>query len=142
MTEDQDSASTSGSALLLQHVVSFMAVALVWGGTNPLLKRGSAGIENIKCSNRLLQVLMELKFLAFRWTYVVPFLINQSGSILYYFTLGQADLSLAVPITNSLTFLVTTIAGRCMGEKITSPWTYAGVGTVLCGVGLCVLSKT
>ncbi len=129
-------------AVLLQHVLSFTAVALVWGGTNPWLKRGSAGMEDIKCSNWLLQVLMELKFLAFRWSYVVPFLINQSGSILYYFTLGQADLSLAVPITNSLTFLVTTVMGRCMGEKITSYWTYAGVATVLFGVGLCVLSKT
>lgn len=127
---------------LLRHVLSFIAVAVVWGGTNPLLKRGSAGMEKIKCSNRLLQVIMELKYLALKWTYVVPFLINQSGSILYYFTLGQADLSLAVPITNSLTFLVTTIVGRLIGEKITSYWTYAGVFTVLCGVGLCVLSKT
>lgn len=127
---------------LFRHVLSFIAVALVWGGTNPLLKRGSAGIENIKCSNRFWQVLMELKFLATKWTYAVPFLINQSGSLLYYFTLGQADLSLAVPITNSLTFLVTTVVGHLLGEKVTSNWTYAGVITVACGVGLCVASKT
>ena len=127
---------------LFEQVLSFLAVACVWGGTNPLLKRGSAGLEEVKCASRVLQFVMELKYLASRWQYVVPFLVNQSGSILYYFTIGQADLSLAVPITNSMTFLVTTLVGRVLGERVTSYWTYAGIVTVLCGVALCVLAKT
>ena len=124
----------------LQHALWFIAVALVWGSTNPLLRRGSQGIEKIQKSNRLLQLLAELEFLAFNWRYAVPFLINQSGSVLYYLTIAGADISLAVPITNSLTFLVTTLAGRALGETVPRQ-TYAGIVLVLCGVTLCVLSK-
>lgn len=124
----------------LRHALGFVAVALVWGSTNPLLKRGSQGIEKIHKSNRLLQLLAELGFLASNWRYAVPFLINQSGSVLYYLTIASADISLAVPITNSLTFLVTTLVGRAMGERIRYQ-TYAGIALVLCGVTLCVLSK-
>ena len=119
----------------------FMAVALLWGATNPLMKKGSAGIENISCSSRILQLVMEVKFLALRWQYAVPFLLNQSGSLLYYLTLSQADISLAVPITNSLTFLITSLVSRLLGEKVHSNWTYVGMILVLSGVALCVASK-
>ena len=126
---------------ILWQTLSFLAVALVWGVTNPLLKKGSVGVDNIQCSGRLHQLLSELWFLALRWQYAVPFLINQSGSVLYYLTIGQADISLAVPITNSLTFLVTSVAGRLMGERAPNSTTYLGVLLVLVGVALCVVSK-
>ena len=121
--------------------LSFVSVALVWGITNPLLKKGSVGIEKITRPGRLRQLLAELKFLALRWQYLVPFLVNQTGSVLYYLTIGQADISLAVPITNSLTFLVTCVAGRLMGEKPLSVWTYCGLVLVLIGVICCIGSK-
>ena len=117
------------------------AVALLWGGTNPLMKKGSAGIEKINRSNKLLQLVSEVKFLAMRWQYSLPFLLNQSGSLLYYITLSQADISLAVPITNSLTFLMTSIVSRLLGEKIDSSLTYVGMLLVVSGVALCVVSK-
>ena len=126
---------------IVSQSLSFFAVALVWGITNPLLKKGSVGVENLKQQGKLRQLLSELVFLALRWQYVVPFLINQSGSVLYYITIGQADISLAVPITNSLTFLVTSIAGRMMGEKAPTNTTYIGVVLVLVGVAFCIVSK-
>ena len=126
---------------IISQTLSFFAVALVWGITNPLLKKGSVGVEKIKRRGKLHQLLSELTFLALRWQYAVPFLINQTGSVLYYVTIGQADISLAVPITNSLTFLVTSIAGRMMGEKTPTTTTYFGVVLVLIGVACCILSK-
>ena len=125
----------------LRHSLCLVAVALLWGSTNPLMKKGSAGVEKISYQNRLVQLVMEIKFLALRWQYLLPFLINQSGSVLYYFTLSQADISLAVPITNSLTFLVTSLVSRFMGERVNSNWTYLGMVLVVSGVALCVLSK-
>ncbi|KFQ30273.1 Transmembrane protein 234, partial [Mesitornis unicolor] len=49
---------------------------------------------------------------------VVPFLLNQGGSVLFYLTLASADLSLAVPLCNSLAVIVTLVTGRILGEDI------------------------
>ncbi|CAJ0768890.1 10723_t:CDS:2 [Entrophospora sp. SA101] len=73
--------------------------------------------------------------------YILPLLLNLSGSIVYYYTLGQSDLSLAIPITNSLTFIFTTLAASLIGEEIGSKETWIGMGLVVIGVGLCVDSK-
>ena len=119
----------------------FVLVGLLWGATNPFLKRESAGIEKVQHSNKILQFLLELKFLALNWRYVVPFLVNQLGAVLYYLTIGKADITLAVPITNSLTFLFTTLFGWFLGEPSASRLTLLGGAMVTCGVVLCVISK-
>ncbi|KAG0711157.1 Transmembrane protein 234 [Chionoecetes opilio] len=123
-------------------LVCLLAVSLLWGITNPLLKRASVGIENIHMANPILQTVHEVKFLATRLSYVCPFLLNQLGSVLFVYSLGSADLSLAVPLSNSLTFLVTTVAGRCLGEATTSGATWVGAGLVCAGVAMCVADKT
>ena len=125
----------------LRHALWFVAVAVIWGSTNPFLKRGSLGIEKIKQHHIALQLFAELQFMILNWRYSVPFLANLSGSLLYYYTLARADISLSVPITNSLTFLVTTLVGRLLGERIRSVWTYIGTILVVCGVAMCVASK-
>ncbi|XP_061192024.1 transmembrane protein 234 homolog [Saccostrea echinata] len=118
-----------------------IVVAAMWGATNPFIKHGSSGIENVKENGKVRQFLMELKFLIFNWKYLVPFLINQGGSVLYYITLASAELSLAVPITNSLTFLFTIISGRFLGDQIHHWETYVGMLLILAGVALCVSDK-
>uniref|UniRef100_A0A8C0ELK1 Transmembrane protein 234 n=1 Tax=Bubo bubo TaxID=30461 RepID=A0A8C0ELK1_BUBBB len=47
---------------------------------------------------------------------MVPFLLNQGGSLLFYLTLASADLSLAVPLCNSLALIVTLVTGSILGE--------------------------
>lgn len=44
--------------------------------------------------------------------------LNQIGSLVYFLTLQSSDISLAVPIANSLSFVFTTIAGIALKEKI------------------------
>ena len=48
--------------------------------------------------------------------YVVPMIVNQLGSVIYFFTLQGVDLSIAVPVTNSLTFVFTAIVGIFLKE--------------------------
>lgn len=117
----------------------FIVVALIWGFTNPFLKRGSKDISRIETSNKLLKIWQQLKWLATNLPFVVPFLINQSGSILYYVTVARSDISLAVPVINSLTLLITTIIGILIGEKIQSPKCYLGMCMVVGGVATCLL---
>uniref|UniRef100_A0A8C1APQ6 Transmembrane protein 234 n=1 Tax=Cyprinus carpio carpio TaxID=630221 RepID=A0A8C1APQ6_CYPCA len=98
-------------------VFCLLLVAILWGGTNPFLKKGTEGIERVQKDNKLLQFLAEVKFLFLNIKYLIPFLLNQSGSLVFYFTLASTDLSLAVPMVNSLTFLFTLLMGKLLGEE-------------------------
>jgi drug/metabolite transporter (DMT)-like permease len=116
-------------------------VAVFWGFTNPLIKRGSAGLENVK-AGRMGQTVAEVVFLFTRWQYVLPLAINLSGSVAYYHTLGKADLTLAVPVANALTFVCTTLAGWMLGEERPSRNTWLGISLVILGISLCVADHT
>ncbi|GCB71225.1 hypothetical protein scyTo_0010956 [Scyliorhinus torazame] len=72
--------------------------------------------------------------------YLVPFLLNQSGSVIYYFTLASTDLSLAVLLSNSLTFLFTLLTGKLLGEDIGGKQATTGMLLIIVGVTLCVAS--
>ncbi|KFM66541.1 Transmembrane protein 234-like protein, partial [Stegodyphus mimosarum] len=122
-------------------ILWLIIVAAIWGLSTPLLRHGSAGIENVSADNLLSQWLAELKFLILNWKYIFPFLINQSGSAVYALALGSADLSLAVPLTNSLTFIFVSISGRLLGEAGGKSVSYLGMTLVVAGVTLCVLDR-
>ncbi|NWR49039.1 TM234 protein, partial [Regulus satrapa] len=49
---------------------------------------------------------------------LLPFLLNQAGSLLFYLTLSCTGLALAVPLCNSLALLVTLGTGTLLGEDI------------------------
>ncbi|XP_006003299.2 transmembrane protein 234 [Latimeria chalumnae] len=124
-----------------REVLCLLVVALLWGGTNPLLKKGSEGIERVKKGNAAVQLLAEMKFLVFNCKYMVPFLLNQTGSVLYYITLASTDLSLAVPLSNSLTFLFTLLTGKLLGEDIGGKKAVLGMLLTMVGVTLCIVSS-
>ncbi|KAJ8385544.1 hypothetical protein AAFF_G00184980 [Aldrovandia affinis] len=83
----------------------------------------------------------ELKFLFLNVKYLLPFLLNQSGSLVYYLTLATTDLSLAVPVANSLTFLFTILTGKLLGEDIGGKGAVLGMCLTTLGVTLCVISS-
>ncbi|GCC18164.1 transmembrane protein 234 isoform X4 [Chiloscyllium punctatum] len=121
-------------------VCCLFLVALLWGGTNPFLKKGTEGIEKVKSRNIVIQLFAEVKFLFLNYKYLVPFLLNQSGSVIYYFTLASTDLSLAVLLSNSLTFLFTLLTGKLLGEEIGGKLALIGMLLIIVGVTLCVAS--
>lgn len=94
-----------------------MLVSFLWGATNPLIRRGSVGIERIEASTAVERIARELLFLVTRWQYLVPFGLNQAGSVLYVVVLRSAELSLVVPVVNSLSFVWTALAAVCLGEQ-------------------------
>nr|CAD7568730.1 unnamed protein product [Timema californicum] len=49
--------------------------------------------------------------------YLVPLVLNQAGSLLYFLALAKTDLSLSVPVANSLTFVFTALTGIAIGEE-------------------------
>ncbi|KAL0969599.1 hypothetical protein UPYG_G00229620 [Umbra pygmaea] len=122
-------------------VLSLLLVAVLWGCTNPFLKRGTEGIEHVRKENRFLQFLAEVKFLFLNLKYLIPFLLNQSGSLVYYLTLASTDLSLAVPVANSLTFLFTLLTGKLLGEELGGKRAVGGMILTMTGVTLCIMSS-
>ncbi|XP_012720009.2 transmembrane protein 234 [Fundulus heteroclitus] len=122
-------------------VLSLVLVSLLWGCTNPFLKKGCEGLENVTASNRVSQLLAEIKFLLLNLKYLVPFLLNQSGSLVYFYTLSTTDLSLAVPVANSLTFLWTLLTGKLLGEEVGGKQAVVGMLLTMAGITLCVMSS-
>lgn len=138
-----------------------LLTALIWGCTNPFVKKGAKGIEQVENSGAtktsysvgegrisrlkkaLNRVAAEAKWCLFNWKLTVPFAVNQSGSLLFFYSLSQLDLSLVVPITNSLTTVFTAIMGRLLGEEKTvhNVWCYFGMSLVCIGSGLCIYGK-
>lgn len=48
-------------------------------------------------------------------------LLNQLGSVIYYLTLTNADITLAVPVANSLSFVFTAISGWFIEKELPKP---------------------
>lgn len=121
--------------------IAFVVVGFLWGATNPLIKRGSVGIDAIVADNKFTRILLELKFMVTRWQYILPFLLNQCGSVLYVFALQTSELSVAVPIANSCSFLFTAVAALCLGEKAPRFNGLIGMALIALGISICILAK-
>ncbi|OWK12825.1 TMEM234 [Cervus elaphus hippelaphus] len=106
-------------AATLGQVLALVLVAALWGGTQPLLKRASSRLQQ----------------------YLMPFSLNQCGSLLYYLTLASTDLTLAVPISNSLAIIFTLIVGKVLGEDIGGKRAFAGMALTVAGITLCITSS-
>lgn len=127
--------------LELSGILWLAAVAVLWGFSTPLLRRGSEGLENVGGRTAIQKWFNEVCFLARKPKFVIPFLMNQSGSAIYALSLGSNDLSLAVPLANSMTFVCTTLAGALCGEKVNDNITYIGISMVIIGVMICIADK-
>ena len=136
----------------LSDSLAFLLVSAVWGATNPLLQRGgsaalsqsarrraTSGADSQWAIVRALQRLLGDTWLLFTCpAYVLPWLVNMTGSVLYYATLSHAPLALASVITNSLTFCWTALAAWILlGERV-EPLQILGVTLIVGGVGVCV----
>lgn len=122
-------------------MLALVLVAALWGGTQPLLKRASVGLQQVQERNWARQLLQEMKTLFLNPEYLMPFLLNQSGSLLYYLTLASTDLTLAVPICNSLAIVFTLIVGKLLGEDVGGKREVAGMVLTVTGITLCITSS-
>uniref|UniRef100_A0A6B2E8E0 Putative conserved secreted protein n=1 Tax=Phlebotomus kandelakii TaxID=1109342 RepID=A0A6B2E8E0_9DIPT len=123
------------------NVASLVLVGLLWGATNPFIKRGSQGIQHVKSSSKIKKLFLEIKFIITRWQYWIPFLLNQSGSLVYFFTLQNTELSLAVPVANSLTFVFTAITAKLLGEEKLPLRALCGILLILTGTTICMVDR-
>lgn len=72
-------------------------IGLIWGSTNPFIRRGSLAVEAAQQQDGSSS--------AKAWfipALCLPWLCNQLGSVLFVVLLGQADISMAVPVANAI----------------------------------------
>ena len=108
-------------------------VGLLWGITNPLVKKGSEAAGHLHGKKN--SIFAHLKTPSF----IIPQLINQSGSILFILLLGQesADLSRVATLSNAVNLGSTALAEIALGESFQLQYLIPGLFLLLIGVVLC-----
>lgn len=71
----------------------------------------------------------------------MPFALNQLGSVIFFTTLQSSDLSLAVPVTNALAFVITAVVSHFLGEKVSTWRSYTGILMIIIGTTVCMMDK-
>ncbi|XP_053967360.1 transmembrane protein 234 homolog [Anastrepha ludens] len=126
---------------MINTVLSLLGVGLLWGATNPFIRLGSAGIDNVDTGSRWLNLWQELRMIGTRLHYWIPFLLNQLGSVLYVWTLQHINITIAVPVANSLGFAFTALTGYLLGEKLPGKSVMIGTLSVCFGSSLMLYDK-
>lgn len=122
-------------------MIYIMVASLLWGLTNPFLKSGAAGLENISHEKLLINLFLKVKWLISNPQFLIPFSINQVGSVVYYYVLTIYPISIAVPVVNALTLLITVVTGHFLCDELLSIRQTAGLLTIATGIVLCSLSN-
>jgi multidrug transporter EmrE-like cation transporter len=131
-------------------IISLLLVGATWGCSNSLLRKGSTESFVTKTTTTIEPNVQEkstwITFLKdqlskFRHISVwLPYVVNQSGSMLFYITLSQTDLSLAVPACNALALVFSILTSWfLLKEQVERPIiTAIGATLVMVGVAICV----
>jgi hypothetical protein len=100
-------------AYLLHQAAAALLVGCVWGATNPLIKQGSLAVEALVAQRRREHLPTWSCWLSPRL--LLPWLANQSASLLFVALLGQSDISMAVPVANAVSIAANALVrgGTC-----------------------------
>ncbi|KAI9817048.1 MAG: hypothetical protein M1832_004766 [Thelocarpon impressellum] len=150
---DPDTPPPASSVSPARWMLGFLLVGMAWGFTTPFIRRAAIThappphpvLDRPDLSwpaRKALTVFFKVADLLRNPRYAIPLVINFSGSIWLFIIIGKAELSLTVPITNSLAFLCTVLGEWWAEGKVISRDTWIGMAFVLGGIALCVQSKT
>ncbi|KAK5717660.1 hypothetical protein LTR17_015925 [Elasticomyces elasticus] len=137
-------------------LLGFLIVGACWGLTTPFMRRAAIARDKAPqtvrpvntdpnvpwLKRKALGIIYAVIDLLKNPAYAVPLLLNITGSVWFFLLIGQAELSLTVPITNSLAFLFTVLGEWYADGKVITRDTWIGMALVLGGIALCVQSKT
>ncbi|KAI2630061.1 integral membrane protein [Xylaria nigripes] len=139
----------------INYVAGFLLVGLAWGLTTPFIRRAAKTHkppahplltrDDVKASwlrSKLYGVFFAVVDLLRNPRYAIPLVINLTGSVWFFLLIGQAELSLTVPIVNTLAFLFTVLGDWWVDKKSIDRNTWIGMILSLTGIALCVGSKS
>ncbi len=127
-------------------ICGYLLVGMLWGCTNPFIKHAQQKIlestskevshgKSISTFESLIRLVTNLKLF-------IPYAINQTGSLAYYYMLSSQPVNQANPICNSLTFVFTAITGYFVfNETFQHPLLLLlGITLVVSGIYVCITS--
>ena len=103
-----------------KEIFGLVLVGMLWGCTNVFMKQGIE-FKHEEGAGMIENIINDIKTLITSYSFVVPFLINQSGSVLFTIMLGNNDFSLVVPLSNALNFIFTFMTAYLLGENQLTP---------------------
>ncbi|KAG4033756.1 hypothetical protein MFRU_004g02590 [Monilinia fructicola] len=140
---------------VLRYIIGFLLIGIAWGFTTPFIRAAARthqppthpilstpSVTRSFLKAKLYGAFFGVVDLLRNPRYAIPLVLNLTGSIWFFLLIGQAELSLTVPITNSLAFLFTVLGEWWVERKVISRDTWIGMILSLCGIALCVHSKT
>jgi drug/metabolite transporter (DMT)-like permease len=111
-------------------------VGILWGSTNYLIELYYYDYETVNPVNKYFIQRM-YSYIIRNYKPLIFFILNQLGSVLFYFCLGSISLSLTVVISNSVSFITSMLCEQIHKKKRFSGDYYLGLGLVLVGISLC-----
>ncbi|KAM0557166.1 hypothetical protein ACHAPJ_005429 [Fusarium lateritium] len=139
---------------VFNYILSFILVGLAWGFTTPFIRRAaqshnppahpvleSPAVQSSWLKSKVYGAFFAVVDLLRNPRYAIPLVLNLTGSVWFFLLIGQAELSLTVPIVNTLAFLFTVVGDWYVDGKVISKDTAAGMALMLVGIALCVQSK-
>lgn len=139
---------------IFRYVIGFLLIGIAWGFTTPFIRAAarthsppphpvldSPSVTSSWVKSKALGAFFGVVDLLRNPKYAIPLVINLTGSVWFFLLIGKAELSLTVPITNSLAFLFTVFGDWWVERKVISRDTWIGMALSLSGIALCVQSK-
>ncbi|EOO02896.1 putative integral membrane protein [Phaeoacremonium minimum UCRPA7] len=139
----------------LNYIAGFLMVGMAWGLTTPFIRRAakdhrppphplldSPAVRASWLRARAYGAFFAVVDLLRNPRYAVPLLLNLTGSVWFFLLIGKAELSLTVPIVNTLAFLFTVVGEWWVEKKVISRNTLMGMILSISGIALCVQSKS
>eukprot|EP00798_Chlamydomonas_sp_ICE-L_P011606 gene11606-34311_t len=123
--------------LPLDVLLPILLVGALWGITNPLVKRGSAVAEQRVSSAEKQGAIHSRLIFASTPAFFIPFGLNQCGSALFAYLLGNTDISLLVPAANAAAVLFTAVTDVALHEKYDLRYLIPGALLIAGGIILC-----
>ncbi|KAF8865056.1 hypothetical protein BDZ45DRAFT_668955 [Acephala macrosclerotiorum] len=138
----------------IRYILGFLLIGVAWGFTTPFIRAAarthsppahpvldSPSVKNSWLKSKVYGSFFGVVDLLRNPRYAIPLLLNLTGSVWFFLLIGKAELSLTVPITNSLAFLFTVLGDWVVERKVIQKDTWIGMALSLGGIALCVQSK-
>jgi drug/metabolite transporter (DMT)-like permease len=106
-------------------------VGLIWGITNPYLELGVKNKQQFGNWKQFLSTLVDFEF-------IVPFGINQGGSLLFYFLLGHTPLSIGPVVANCVSTATTIVMESKLKHQPIKRNTSLGIILICIGMYFCL----